>query len=88
MRNLGTLGGSQSRARSINDRTEVVGFSEIRPGSGVTRAFLWTEVGGMRSLGTLGGESAHGPIPPDPNIGFTIAPRDTLNLVFTVTCSP
>ena len=54
MRSLGTLGGSQSRARGLNDRTEVVGFSEIHPGSPVTRAFLWSEAAGMRSLGTLG----------------------------------
>ena len=33
MRNLGTLGGANSRARGINDRSEVVGVSEIRPGS-------------------------------------------------------
>lgn len=42
----------------MNDRTDVVGFSEIRPGSPVTRAFLWSEGAGMRSLGTLGGESS------------------------------
>jgi probable HAF family extracellular repeat protein len=42
----------------MNDRTEVVGFSEIHPGSPVIRAFLWTEAAGMRSLGTLGGESS------------------------------
>ena len=30
------------------DRSEVVGFSQIRLGSATTRAFLWTQPGGMR----------------------------------------
>ena len=42
MRSLGTLGRTNSRARGINDRSEVVGHSKIRPESDVTRAFLWT----------------------------------------------
>ena len=58
MRNLGTLGGANSRARGINDRGEVVGHSEVRPGSDVTRAFLWTEAGGIRGLGSLGGKNS------------------------------
>ena len=56
MRSLGTLGGANSIAVDINDRTEVVGFSEVRPGSDVFRAFLWTEARGMRGLGTLRGQ--------------------------------
>jgi probable HAF family extracellular repeat protein len=57
MRSLGTLGGD-SRARGINDRSEVVGHSKTRPESDVTRAFLWTAAGGMRGIGTLGGRNS------------------------------
>lgn len=32
--------------------------------------------------------SVRGPTPPDPRSGFPVAPRDTLDLVFTVTCAP
>ncbi len=53
MRSLGTLGGDNSEANAINNRTEVVGFSENR--NGATRAFLWRPGRGMRGLGTLGG---------------------------------
>ena len=54
MRSLGTLGGNSS-AGSNNDRGDVVGISEIRPGSDVVRAFLWTPGRGMQSLGTFRG---------------------------------
>lgn len=51
---LGTLGGSTSFARDINDTGVVVGWSQ-REGDLVTRAFRWTAASGMHGLGTLGG---------------------------------
>jgi probable HAF family extracellular repeat protein len=49
---LGTLGGANSIANSINDRQEIVGVAENANGRG--RAYLRTG-GRLRSLGTLGG---------------------------------
>lgn len=58
MRSLGTLGGANSGAFDVNDRSEVVGSSNVRPGSAVNRAFLWSQAPRMRGLGTLGGENS------------------------------
>lgn len=49
---LGTLGGSGSTARDINDLGQVVGSS--RNSADVLRPFLWTARKGMVDLGTLG----------------------------------
>ncbi len=49
MTDLGTLGGNDSRATSINDRGQVVGISTTT--SGEYRAFLWQD-GIMTDLGT------------------------------------
>lgn len=60
MIDLGTLGGAQSEAVAINDRDQVVGWSDLQ-GSTVMHerhhAFLW-ENGRMRDLGTLGGRES------------------------------
>ena len=62
IRDLGALGGTTgSVATAINDRGDVVGYSDWTPGPGTggltcpkRHAFLWRN-GRMRDLGTLGG---------------------------------
>lgn len=54
---LGTLGGYASAATAINRHSQVVGYSEFRPGDPCAHAFLW-EDGRLRDLGTLGGEES------------------------------
>ncbi len=64
IRDLGALGGTGgSVATAINDRGEVVGYSDWTPGPGTgpftcpkRHAFLWRN-GRMHDLGTLGGRS-------------------------------
>jgi len=53
---LGTLGGTESVAGSVNTRSQVAGGSF--DASNNTRAFRWTEDEGLRDLGTLGASSA------------------------------
>lgn len=64
MTDLGVLGGNNSFAQAINDRGQVVGFSDAA--DFYTHAFVW-ESGVMNDLGTLGGHVsfAWGLTPPD-----------------------
>ena len=57
MVDLGTLGGTYSRARAVNEPGQVVGYSSS-PATPRAHAFSWTEAGGMVDLGTLGGRPA------------------------------
>jgi probable HAF family extracellular repeat protein len=53
MRDLGTLGGTCALPLGLNNRGQVVGFSEL-PGDLAIHAFLWAD-SKMLDLGTLGG---------------------------------
>ena len=58
MTDLGTLGGEEASARSINDGGAAVGDAEIQPGlTPPSHAFLWAD-GLMEDLGTLGGSTS------------------------------
>src|SRR5262245_14137015 len=54
---LGTLGGRQSSASSVNNSGDVVGLS-ITEDNFTSRAFRWTSAEGMVDLGTLGGSDS------------------------------
>jgi len=51
---LGTLGGTASRASGLNDLGQVTGWSQTAAG-GDDRAYYWSPETGMLNLGTLGG---------------------------------
>lgn len=62
LRMIGTLGGTNSAAYAINNRSQVVGYAETRTqppsrlppiGQGVQRAFFWSPERGMRDLGAF-----------------------------------
>lgn len=54
IRDLGTLGGANSRAYDVNAAGWVAGEAETS--NGTLHAFVWTPTNGMTDLGTLGGE--------------------------------
>jgi probable HAF family extracellular repeat protein len=57
IRDLGTLGGSNSAATAVNVNDQIAGWSEMVVGGTDRHAFLW-EGGRMRDLGTLGGANS------------------------------
>jgi len=56
MQDLGTLGGTLSRARAINDSGYVVGTAQTT--EGYSHAFFYNGSGFLQDLGTLGGTSS------------------------------
>jgi probable HAF family extracellular repeat protein len=54
---LGTLGGVESTALSINSRGWIAGTSMTSSGNGMTHGFLWTPAGGMQDFTVLAGLS-------------------------------
>jgi len=54
MRSLGTLGGTFGYASNINNRSEIVGFSNLE-GDAAAHAFDWSPKEGMKDIGGLGG---------------------------------
>ena len=64
IRDLDTLGGDTSTVAALNDVGQVAGSSTIEPGPSRgpvpprQHAFLWTAMGGMQDLGTLGGRNS------------------------------
>jgi len=58
IRDLGTLGGSESYAFAVNNAGQVAGASYLSDAPVVQHAFLWSTTSGMLDLGTLSGNSS------------------------------
>lgn len=82
MQNLGTLGGTRSRATALNNLGQVVGYSEVS--SYNEHAFLYSN-GTMKDLGTIGGNPQGSSRAVDINDKGQIAGNSTVGQdVFTV----
>jgi probable HAF family extracellular repeat protein len=55
---IGDNNSTYSRANSINNLGQVVGYSDPKLDGATSRAFLWSEATGVSDLGTLGGAYA------------------------------
>jgi probable HAF family extracellular repeat protein len=73
MQDLGTFGGTIGCAVNLNNRGQVVGYSNL-PGDQTAHPFLWTKPGLLRDLGTLGG-----------NYGFAIWANEAGEVVGSAT---
>jgi probable HAF family extracellular repeat protein len=79
MQDLGDLDGLGSDAFGINERGDVVGFSQTSTG---LRAVIWRAGTGMQALGTLGGTSAATAI--DARglvVGYSLTPMGSVHAV-------
>jgi probable HAF family extracellular repeat protein len=54
MLDLGSFGGTLGGPSWLNNRSQVVGFSNL-PGDATAHPFLWSKAAGLKDLGTLGG---------------------------------
>jgi probable HAF family extracellular repeat protein len=59
MKDLGGLGGTCSLAADLNNRGQIVGYSNL-PGDQFQHAFAWDRTTGITDLGTLGGNFSTG----------------------------
>ena len=79
MRDLGSLGGTCTTASAVNNRGQVVGFSNLS-GDVITHGFLWDR-GSLQDLGgPLGGDSS-GPFAMNERgeaVGFAFLPGNTI----------
>ncbi|MES2070162.1 MAG: HAF repeat-containing protein [Pseudomonadota bacterium] len=72
---LGMLGETESEAKRINDKGELIGSSNKKDGTWT--AFLYSRAKGMQELGTLGGANSHGAALND--AGAAVGFADTAN---------
>ena len=56
---LGTLGGTDTRAQGVNNASRVTGYSTLA-GNSASHAFYWTGATGMLDIGPLGGTNSYG----------------------------
>ena len=83
MLDLGTLGGTFGQANGLNNRGQVVGFSDLAEDS-TEHPFLWSECEGMKDLGTLGGTFGHADFINDAGdvVGFATIANDQTGHAF------